>query len=154
MFTLAWDNRYLIGLPMIDNQHKYLLQLLNNLYGDYASGRSVDALNELFDNLIDYASYHFSLEERWMEGQLYPRLELHRHEHAAFSKRVEAMQHDYRVYNRNVSLEAVTFLFNWLITHIQGSDYDFGCFIQQKSHVLTTCSSTLPEEHCWAKIRL
>ncbi|MGD9947285.1 MAG: bacteriohemerythrin [Desulfobulbus sp.] len=132
MLTIAWNDRYLIGTPMIDNQHKYLLQLLNTLYENYATSTATDGLDELFNNLIAYASYHFSLEEQWMVCQHYPRLDEHRVEHAAFVTQVAQMQQQYAQQRQNVSLEAINFLYNWLTTHIQGSDYDFGCFIGHK----------------------
>ncbi|MDD2463871.1 MAG: bacteriohemerythrin [Desulfobulbus sp.] len=138
MLTIAWDDRYLIGIPIIDNQHKYLLQLLNTLYEDYAACPATDYLEELFNNLIAYTSYHFALEERWMECHHYPRLDEHRVEHAAFSVRVAQMQQQYAQQRQNVSLEAIHFLYNWLSPHIQGSDYDFGCFIGQQEKQFPT----------------
>ena len=142
MLTIAWNDRYLIGIPMIDNQHKYLLQLLNTLYADYASNQDTEYLAALFDNLIAYASYHFALEERWMIGQQYPLLPEHKKEHATFSAQVKQMQLEYGENGKDVSLQAITFLYHWLTDHIQGSDFNFGCFIRRKDEIAPECTHT------------
>lgn len=141
MLTIAWDDRYLLDLPTIDNQHKYLLHLLNKLYNDFATSGSTDSPDQLLAALIDYATYHFALEERWMEAQQFPLLESHRREHRSFAARVADMERNYREHHRNISLDLLTFLHNWLITHIQGSDHEFGCFIRRKYAELPPCFS-------------
>jgi hemerythrin-like metal-binding protein len=134
MLTIAWNDQYLLGIPMMDNQHKYLFKLFNTFFEYYvnSSFTSTNNLAELFDNLVAYTSYHFSLEERWMEGQGYPQLGEHQREHAAFSRQLAQMQRQYIGQMENVSLEVINVLHKWLVTHIQGPDSDFGDYIQQK----------------------
>jgi hemerythrin len=143
MLTIAWDDNYLLELPTIDNQHKYLFNLLNTLYDDVATIGSDNYLEKLFADLSNYAAYHFALEERWMDAQHFPLLESHRREHRIFADRVAEMERDYRQHHRNVSQEALSFLYNWLTTHIQGSDHEFGRFIRQKSAELDSHSAGL-----------
>lgn len=129
MVTIAWDDRYRIGLPIIDNQHKYLLQLINKLYDDITSGALPNCLGEVFNNLDDYAVYHFTLEERWMQGQLYPEFTRHRQEHATFKEHIAELRRLYQRRDDAAALKTLTFLYHWLATHIQGSDFQFGQFI-------------------------
>ena len=129
MVTIAWDDRYRIGLPIIDNQHNYLLQLINQLYDDISSGALPNNLDELFNNLDDYAIYHFTVEERWMQGQLYPGLNQHQREHAAFKEYVAELRQLYLRRDSFAALKTLAFLYRWLTTHIQGSDFQFGQFI-------------------------
>ena len=129
MVTIAWDDRYRIGLPIIDNQHKYLLQLINQLYDDITSGAPATSLEEVFNNLDDYAVYHFTIEERWMQGQLYPELASHQQEHATFKEHVDELRRLHLRRDSYASLKTLTFLYHWLTSHIQGSDFQFGQFI-------------------------
>ena len=131
MPTITWQDRYLIDIPMIDNQHRYLLQLFNTFYHGYNTSPSKCCLSELLDNLSAYTSYHFSLEERWMEYLQYPVLNTHHKQHAYLSLLVGQIQQEYKGQEINSSIEAINMLHNMLVSHIQESDSDFGYFIQK-----------------------
>ena len=147
MVTIAWDDRYRIGLPIIDNQHKYLLQLINQLYDNISSGATPLILDEVFNNLDDYAIYHFTIEERWMQGQLYPELASHQLEHATFKEHVAELRDRHLRRDSYALLKTLTFLYHWLTTHIQGSDYHFGQFIARNTaHSLNNIPATLETE--------
>jgi len=128
MPIINWDSRFSIHLAEIDAHHQHLFVLFNRLYDDFVGKAPTRALNALFDELIDYATYHFSVEERWMRDQGYPELEMHQKEHDLFSKRVLEMQLDCTAGRRNLTLEILSFLHNWLASHIQLSDVAFGAF--------------------------
>jgi len=150
MPILNWDNRYSICLPEIDKHHQHLFALVNRLYDDFVDKASAQALNALFDELIDYATYHFSVEERWMREEGYPELEMHQKEHDLFSKRVLEMQKDYNAGKRNLSLEVLSFLHNWLASHIQLSDVDFGRFLSA-NHTPGSANDNNPEAFLQSK---
>jgi len=133
MPIITWDSRFSIHLAEIDAHHQHLFVLFNRLYDDFVGKSPTRALNALFDELIDYATYHFSVEERWMQDQGYPELDMHRKEHDLFSKRVLEMQLDYTAGRRNLTLEILSFLHNWLASHIQLSDVEFGAFYTAKN---------------------
>lgn len=144
MLTIAWDDRYRIGLPIIDNQHKYLLQLINQLYGDITSGALPYSLDEVFNNLDDYALYHFTIEERWMQGQLYPECTRHQQEHATFKEHVAELRRLYQRRDDAAALKTLSFLYHWLATHIQGSDFQFGQFIARNADQLLNTAPAMP----------
>lgn len=132
MPIINWDSRFSIHMAEIDAHHQHLFVLFNRLYDDFVGKASTQALNALFDELIDYATYHFSVEEHWMRDLGYPELEMHQKEHDLFSKRVLEMQLDYTAGRRNLTLEILSFLHNWLASHIQLSDVEFGAFYTAK----------------------
>lgn len=148
MVTIAWDDRYRIGLPIIDNQHKYLLQLINQLYDNVSSGAMPHTLDEVFNNLDDYAIYHFSIEERWMQGQLYPELSSHQQEHATFKEHVVELRERHLRRDSYASLKTLSFLYHWLTTHIQGSDFQFGQFIARNTGNSLHNTPALLEAEC------
>lgn len=133
MPIINWDNRFSIHLTEIDAHHQHLFALFNRLYDDFIGKADPKTLNALFDELIDYATYHFSVEERWMRDEGFSELELHQKEHDLFSKRALEMQGDYNAGRRNLSLEVLSFLHNWLARHIQLSDVEFGHFLAAKN---------------------
>lgn len=59
-----WNNNLEIGIELIDEQHKKLVQILNRLAAHLANRSHSVALNAIFDELADYADYHFESEEK------------------------------------------------------------------------------------------
>jgi len=129
MSNCEWNDRYSIGIVHIDEHHRHLFSLLNRLYNDFVNKIRGDTLTALFDELVDYATYHFSAEEYWMQESFFPHFEKHKEEHALFSRRVTEMHKDYHAGRRQISLELLTFLNDWLAAHILRSDAEFGRFI-------------------------
>lgn len=129
MPVLQWNDRYLIGIAQIDTHHQHLFFLVNRTYDDFINKVPRENLSILFDELIDYATYHFSMEEHWMRESSYPSLSLHQREHALFAQRVTEMQTSFHSGDQHLTLEALSFLHNWLTTHILQSDGEYGRFI-------------------------
>jgi hemerythrin len=125
---LLWDKSFELGVGEFDDHHKHLLALLNNTY-DHFLNRSNDEVTEaVIDKLIDYATYHFSAEEYWMELHGYKGLILHREEHNKFTRRVREIQRDFYNGRTQLTLEIMSFLANWLTSHILTVDGDYGKF--------------------------
>lgn len=129
MSVIPWSPRYAIGIKQIDEQHEHLFFLLNRLYYDFINGTSGQTLDSLIDELIDYATYHFATEEYRMKQARYPKLEEHKGSHAIFSLRIGEIAKSHCGGGRHISLELLSFLHNWLSTHILDVDTDFGRFI-------------------------
>lgn len=135
MPIINWNNRYLTGLSEIDEHHQRLFFLINYLYDELYNNSSAEFLNSIFVSLIDYTGYHFSAEEILMNSSEYPNYELHKREHGIFSSRLFEM---YRLFSHGratISLELLTFLQNWLTTHIQLSDVEFGRYLSDRSRL-------------------
>lgn len=139
MAIFEWDDHYEIGVPLIDEHHQHLVDLLNKTYKDFINYASPDDLNVLFDELIDYATYHFAAEEQLMQEKGYPGVKIHKGEHAEFARRVVEMYADYQSGRKVRFLEILSFLRNWLETHILQSDAALGSFLT--SEIMSTPSA-------------
>ncbi len=128
MPVIEWDERFATQIPQIDKHHQHLFFLLNKTYDAFSGQNRSQNLTSLFDNFIDYVTYHFSEEEKWMLEVCYPGLEKQKTEHAEFFRKVmEAIKY---INNRkkSVSLEILSFVHDWLSDHILSSDAEFGRF--------------------------
>lgn len=130
MPLLEWDKNFELGLNEFDEHHKHLVDLLNATYDIFTGKADREALGEVFDKLIDYATYHFAAEEKWMGLRGYSGLKRHREEHAEFCRRIVEIQFDLHRGKTYLSLELLTFLRNWLSDHILRSDTDYARFAQ------------------------
>ncbi len=62
MDTFLWDEHFTTGIGQVDEQHRRLVQLINQLGESLIAGGSQDpdALQAAFDQLADYVRLHFS----------------------------------------------------------------------------------------------
>jgi hemerythrin len=125
MAHIQWKDRYNINFREIDAQHRGLLDLLNKLLDLMNGRRNPNQVVHIFDALGDYASTHFSSEERYMQAAGYPKLAAHRQEHAAFVARVKELSGAYDPDNPKVVDETAEFLRDWYLGHIIKIDQDY-----------------------------
>ncbi len=121
-----WNKNFETGIDQIDEQHKQLVHILNQLATHLASRSTPIVLNKIFDELADYADYHFKTEEKiWKsyfkdDDEWY---EKHEHTHESFIDKVIALKKEEE--NKpldQVIQEIVSFLSHWLAFHILDSD--------------------------------
>jgi hemerythrin len=129
MPIVEWSETFSVGIGEIDQHHRHLMDLLNKLYDDFSEGSAAKDLGPVLDELVDYATYHFSCEERWMTQSSYPKLPEHRGEHERFIRRVNEIQKDFLNTGTRVYLETLTFVKNWLTNHILQTDAEYGRYI-------------------------
>lgn len=126
MSLITWNDYFVTGIDIIDEQHRWLIDLINQaapmLVLPYAT--SHQAADELLDRLTDYAVFHFQTEDMLMtEYAIDPRhSEHHRHSHGEFAARVAEMRQRYEADGDISGGELLTFLANWLVFHILSDD--------------------------------
>jgi len=124
-----WSENYLLGVKEFDDHHKHLVGLLNKSFDEFERNASPGELRVIIDELVDYATYHFSAEEHWMTANSYPGLNMHKKEHDSFSGKVVAFQRDLIAGKVSLNAELFTFLVDWLTDHILETDALYGRFI-------------------------
>lgn len=120
-----WDANFNTGLPKVDEQHRKLVELLNLLASQVAYDAQPQILNQIFDELAEYAVYHFNTEEKiWREFLPNDLAEAeHRSIHQSFVTevlRLKASLESKLVLD--VAEETLGFLARWLASHILESD--------------------------------
>jgi diguanylate cyclase (GGDEF)-like protein/hemerythrin-like metal-binding protein/PAS domain S-box-containing protein len=120
-----WNQNFNTGLPKVDEQHQRLVQLLNLLASHIAFQSDIQKLNAVFDELSDYAVYHFNTEaEIWHEHLPNDPLESeHQQYHNDFASTVIRLKAELTVKPvEGVLLEVLSYLTRWLASHILGDD--------------------------------
>lgn len=116
------------GIESIDDHHRQIIKLLNcaseNLVGNPCAEEQFRAIEEL----IDYTDYHFKAEEHWMKEAGYPGYLGHLEQHMSFTTRAVVIRQDLTRGLKNLPLEVLTFLGNWLIYHIE-ADAGFALYV-------------------------
>ena len=124
---LEWNQNLSVGVPSIDEQHKALLALLNELSDATQAGRGQVVLGKVLKELADYTVYHFQYEESLFAQTGYSAAADHRKEHLDLITLVQVQSQQYEDGAREIlSEELLKFLRRWLYMHIMGSDKKFG----------------------------
>ena len=67
MDAFIWDARFDTGIPLVDTQHKQLVDAVNGLGNELMLGDvTEERLQMLFRQLAEYARLHFADEEKMM----------------------------------------------------------------------------------------
>ncbi len=122
----------LIGIESLDQDHRYLFELLgkiSELLNDIYCGDRYNSIKELIEELQTYAEEHFEREEAYMESIRDAELTRQRMQHDAFRAKIR----DFDVMNISedeqqdeVLSDMVEYLARWLYRHIIGSDMMIG----------------------------
>jgi len=120
-----WNDNFNTGLTEIDEQHKVLVSLINQLASHIGNESDLSLLDETFEELANYAVYHFQSEELiW--GKFFPSdssLKTHKETHHSFLSTVKELKKEELTKPLNVVIEDVlSFLTHWLAHHILDSD--------------------------------
>ena len=129
---IDWKSTFELGIENFDEHHKHLVGLINKIYDDFTTEAPSEEVGLVLEELISYASYHFSAEENWMEMQKYPMLVQHVTEHEKFCNTVIRFWQDYNLGKIVLSLDILTFLKNWLTDHILKTDFEYALFIASR----------------------
>ena len=122
MELIQWSEKYEIGIEEIDNQHRGLIIIINELFELMSKGKAKDKLPEIFEHLTEYTKKHFSTEEIMMVKYAYPERDNHKNEHQKFIQKLTDLRKDFTNNKITISIEVLNFLKEWLLNHILISD--------------------------------
>lgn len=131
MISLTWDYKFSVGVDAIDEQHKQLFNILGDLRKAIIAGQTGQYILNLIQKLDDYASMHFSLEEKYMEENHYPNFLEHKAQHQAFINEVNNFRANLDTNEINSSLTLLEFLIKWITFHILESDKEYAYYIKK-----------------------
>lgn len=129
METIQWSEKISVNNDRIDNQHKKLFDLTNDLILHSNAKTNSEIINETLYELLKYTKYHFHDEEQLMEQFNYPKLEEHKKTHKEFIYTVVMFCNDVSEGKATVTNELLIFLTEWLIKHTSIDDQDYKNYI-------------------------
>ncbi|MBU0483460.1 MAG: bacteriohemerythrin [Proteobacteria bacterium] len=119
MDYIVWQENFNVRVDVIDEQHKRLVQVINNFLSDLGNNNDRLAVGRSLDEMIKYTEYHFCTEQLLLEK--HPDFLSHLNQHWQLIKQVRKIQDDF---HKNLELKAdiFDFLLAWLKNHILGTD--------------------------------
>ncbi|MDR2135410.1 MAG: bacteriohemerythrin [Treponema sp.] len=128
---VEWHDSYSVGIRLVDDQHKELINLTNRLHEASVLGwdKSKVAFMSAIRAAVDYVGYHFSTEEKIMKRVNYPDYKNHKKEHADFVKEVLRQVQDFQAGQKVSANDFVVFLKEWVLAHIAVCDKKMGIYL-------------------------
>jgi hemerythrin len=125
MALFTWDEKYSVNNEELDNHHKRLFVILNNLYNSCLAKDHRVTLTSIVEELLSYASYHCEAEERHMKRIGYNKFKEHVSEHRLFTDIIYMQQYQSDIKDSVVTMEIVLSLWKLLIDHILNEDMKY-----------------------------
>lgn len=135
MALFDWDNKYSVNIREIDEQHKKLIGIINELHDAMSKGKSNEILSRTLQELIDYTRTHFANEERLMSMHGYSEYSTHKAAHEDLLKQVMKFDREFREGALGLSIQMMNFLKDWLSKHILETDKKYSPFLNSKGIV-------------------
>lgn len=129
---VEWKDEYSVGIKSIDDDHRKLLNLINNFQTavHYRTDKSFE--KESLDEVIAYTKYHFDREENMMREAGYPDIEAHKTIHRAMIAKIESFLVDYDKRGHEALEDVALYLKDWLVNHINGTDQEYSALFKEK----------------------
>lgn len=126
MALIAWSNMLSTGISEQDNQHKKLIDLINQLNDAMLAGHAADVQGKVLTELVNYTVSHFGYEEKLMAQHSYEDTPAHKAEHAKFVQTAGDLKKKFDSGNAAITSDIMNFLRDWLTNHIMKTDKRLG----------------------------
>ncbi len=129
MKDIVWSSILSVGVAEIDDDHRLLIALFNELNRAVAAGESAEYLAATLEELINCTVWHFSHEERLMLKHGFPGIEPHKAAHRELIDAAREWQAKLAQTGYAVAEGEIAFLDRWLTEHILTVDQHLGSFL-------------------------
>ncbi|MCB1316255.1 MAG: bacteriohemerythrin, partial [Leptospiraceae bacterium] len=129
---VQWNDSFSVGVPEMDDQHRNLFDILNELNAAMNANKSRETIESIIAQLSEYIVNHLRDEEQLLRKYNYPDLAKHEQSHKKFVEKVNELtgallQDDSRI----LGYDIMNFVGDWLVSHIQKVDRQYGAFINK-----------------------
>lgn len=126
---IVFDDSHLIGVAEIDDQHRRLVRLVNQMNRVLVKPDNEANTKALFDELIQFTQFHFETEQRLMEQYDYPGKDAHVSEHKLL---LDDLQHQLTHAHLGTEILTLQTIKSWLLGHIRTADMALGVFLKAR----------------------
>jgi len=132
MAFMIWSEQLSVSVEALDDDHKKLVEIINELYDGMLINSNGELLDGIFDRLVVYTKTHFAREEGFFDLTNYPNAERHKQKHEEMTAWVLEMQRKYHSGELAApSMQVAMYLKQWLLTHIVGTDSEYKAYLNK-----------------------
>ncbi|MBL8218335.1 MAG: hemerythrin family protein [Bryobacterales bacterium] len=121
---LTWSSALETGDRATDVQHKYLVEIINELAEAIETGKAGQSVRKILNLLRQYTDWHFCREEMCMERRQCPAAAANKEAHKHFMRTFDQFAEEYKVSggSEDIAMRMYKTLTDWLVMHIQKID--------------------------------
>lgn len=132
MAIMIWNPTYSVGVRELDDQHKGLIHMINEMHYAMNQDKGQEAISSIVEQMFDYMETHFRTEEAYLQKFDYPALPSHQRQHEEFRAKARDLRQRVRQREFILSFEIVQFLSDWLQNHIMVADMKYSTLLAEK----------------------
>jgi hemerythrin len=126
---LEWKDEYSVNVKEIDEQHKNLFRIINNLIEVIGHTPKEESVSEIIKEIVEYKIAHFGTEEKYFHQFNFEGTNEHEAAHQLFNKTIIQLQTKYKDDLISFAFALVDFMEDWLIGHLMDMDQKYKkCF--------------------------
>ncbi|MBT3881184.1 MAG: hemerythrin family protein [Candidatus Scalindua sp.] len=126
---IEWDEKYSLGIPIIDEDHKRLIGIINKAILSKEHNDDIEELMEVLSEMKKYVQTHFAREELYMVKFNYVEYQYHKEQHLDFVTKISAYENGIINADYHIASEILNYLSKWLINHVLETDKKYvDCF--------------------------
>ena len=130
MAVFTWNDKFSVSVESMDKQHKYFLDLLNNLNDQIQQKYDDETVTVAIHKLFNYAAFHFRDEENILNTTGFTGLKEQHREHGFFMEQVKEMEESLKHGDRVQLGSVVSFLKDWFMNHIMSEDKKYAAYLK------------------------
>jgi hemerythrin len=155
MPLIEWTDDMSVGLTELDDDHKLLIEMINQLDANANDATRKDVVRQCLMRLRRYAEYHFAREEMVMAACAFPAIEAQKSEHRNFVKCVQETTQRFDAKPAEsaeiISQELLSFLRDWLRRHILIEDMAYRPYVKHSGAAKQAARSFNATEIWWSQ---
>ena len=133
---VQWSDALSTGNKATDVQHKYLIEIINELAEAIETGKAALSVNKILNLLQYYTEWHFQREEMCMERHRCPAFAANKDAHKQFIDTFLKFKEEFSSSggSEDIALRMYHTLVAWLVNHIQKIDSQLAPCVHATEH--------------------
>lgn len=132
MDLIKWRDAYGTGILSMDDQHRKIIDLINELYKKIRREDTHGSVQEVLVEMMKYAEEHLQAEEKLLKINEFHDYDEHISKHVIYRERLKALMAESQNDPDAAVKSTYTFLRQWWMGHIVEEDKKYGEFLKGK----------------------
>ena len=121
MDFIQWSKSVVLNVPILDEQHKNMVDLTNQLHS-LLETKNKTQINKTLKSILDEMEIHFETEDKLMKESKLPLFFSHKLEHERFYNKLYNLHFEVESGKKQLSLDDLKMLKIWFFNHIEFKD--------------------------------
>ena len=119
---MQWKPEYSVGVESMDDEHREMINLINDTYGKLESDPDADQIEQCLGDIFSTISMHFALEERLMRKSNYAEYQAHKDDHEELLDQIRDLMDDFAADTSSGAVKLEQSLSDWFAGHFSTFD--------------------------------